>query len=256
MALSKTPNQSADLVSRMKKTDVFDDLLKPSSSDIRWQSSFAQRSPRGGCLISRTQNQGPKQGLKTINRLMAFLFCGFFPRSAGIKSFMFCTCTHNQINRAGFPFHVLSISSIRLHSFLFRFIACPRPARPDKVLICRCPVSVKNFETVSFRSAEVCFHGSRAARSSEATGSLCWRRWRRTAARCSTPRRRCRGGRRSPEISAARGHPIPRSGGADLVLKMGTSSFRFEGCVSLGVFQHTFVMRCMDLGKVPAANAS
>ena len=43
-------------------------------------------------------------------------------------------------------------------SFLFLFIACPRPARADKVPISQFPVSVKNFEAVSFRFPEVCFY--------------------------------------------------------------------------------------------------
>ena len=84
---------------------------------------------------------------------MVLLFCGFFPRSAGAENLMFCTSTRNQMNCARCSFHVLSL----LIPF-YSFSSCPRPARADKVPISQFPVSVKNFEAVSFRFPEVFFY--------------------------------------------------------------------------------------------------
>ena len=86
--------------------------------------------------------------------------------------------------------------------------------------------------------------GSCAARSCVATGSLCWRRWRRTATRCSTPPRSCcgavavrrarRGRCGGPCDSRVRGRP--HSGPLqELFLGLGFLHLRFEGYVLLGM---------------------
>ena len=193
------------------------------------------------------QNSRRLKDFKAISRLRTLLFRVFLPRSPRAENFMFCTFTRALINRAGFLSYVLPISSIRLHSFLLLFIACPRPARPDKVLISQFPVSVKNFEAVSCRSAECVSTGAaqrgaprrpgvyaggggagrlRAALRLE--GAVGGTVAVRGSARCAGP---------CDSKVWGRPHSRPLQ---ELFLGSDISSFRgFEGCVLLGVFQHT-----------------